>query len=340
MIRKILTLLLLLPFCFSYAQSDKISRLIEEGITLHDQGDYQGAIECYQEALGINPKHVLANYEIAYAYDMTGDYKKSLEFGIKALKYSNNKLLEAFIIVGNSYDHDGSPEKAIAIYKKGLKKFPKDNLLHYNLSLTLYNIKRYAEAYNHAEQAILEKTNHLNGHLMINELISYSSKRPVAIFPKYFVLMLTENPDRRKELLNELTDLMNDGVVREKDNEISVHLSTLPNSKDIVSMLTNNIALFGASLESGKPENMEDYINFNNIVFETLSSWYNQNDRIRDPDKAFEEIYYPFFVQLFKDGHSEAFTFSILEKENIPGLKEWKEKNANKILSFMDWIQQ
>lgn len=341
MIRQLLTLFLLLSFSVFYAQ-DKVGLLINEGIKLHDQGDYKGAIEYYQEALNLDPKNVMANYETAYSYDLAGDFEKSIEFGTKALKYSDNKLVEGFVVIANAYDHAGKPRKAIAMYKKGLKHFPEEQLLHYNLALTLFNTGEYHESFNHTEQSLFINYGHYNSNSIMNELMKISTNKVSAIFPKYFMLLLNnDNAIKQKKIYAELIELMNQSIKRNDDKNVTIYLSPQDSEKIVLSHQLNTIiALFAASLKDGIPENFEKYADFNTMIFDELVRWKESDNRIKDPSLAFENIYYPYFINLHKSGHTEAFTYFILEGLDIPGIKEWKEKNDQKLIKFIDWSNE
>src|SRR3954465_1900704 len=59
--------------------TDKQDSLIREGISLHDSGNFDGAIRKYEEILAENPSNTLALYEMSYAYSAKKEFKKSLE---------------------------------------------------------------------------------------------------------------------------------------------------------------------------------------------------------------------------------------------------------------------
>ena len=48
------------------AQNEEIQRLVKEGVALNDQGDYEGAIKKYDEALAIDKDDYIANYEKSF----------------------------------------------------------------------------------------------------------------------------------------------------------------------------------------------------------------------------------------------------------------------------------
>lgn len=342
MIRQLLTLFLLLSFSVFYAQDNKVNRLIEEGIKLHDQGSYKEAIDCYNQALKLDAQNPVLNCETAYSYYALGDYKNSIKYAKKSIMYGNNKFPHPYVALGNSFDHTNNPEKAIKTYKKGLLYFPSSQQLHFNLALTLFNAGKYTESYNHAEQSLLINASHYNSNGIMNELMKISTNKVSAIFPKYFMLLLNnDNAEKQKVLLDELIGLMNESIERKDDKNVNIYLSPQDTANiSIHSQLKMIVTLFGASLEDGIPENFNKFIDFNTMIFDVLVRWYDSEDRIKDTNIAFEKIYYPFFVNLHKAGHTEALTYYILDGSNVPGIKEWKEKNDQKLIKFIDWSNE
>lgn len=68
---------------WSFAQNSEIEKLIQEGITFHDNGEYDKAIGKYKEALKIDPNSSLVNYEISYSYLSAKDYKNAEKYSKK-----------------------------------------------------------------------------------------------------------------------------------------------------------------------------------------------------------------------------------------------------------------
>ena len=61
----------------TFAQNQKVQKLILQGIEFHDYGEYKKAIETYKKALKIDENSSLANYEIALSYIAANDYENS-----------------------------------------------------------------------------------------------------------------------------------------------------------------------------------------------------------------------------------------------------------------------
>ncbi len=64
-----------------------MSTQLQQGIRFHEQGRYQEAEACYQEALQMNPSEAEAMYGLARVYQAKGDFSRALQHIGKALEY-------------------------------------------------------------------------------------------------------------------------------------------------------------------------------------------------------------------------------------------------------------
>src|SRR5687768_10719859 len=99
---------------------------VREGIALHDRGDFDGAIRKYEAVLAENPSNALALYEMSFAYSEKKDYKKALEVAYRGAQYKSEHLAGFYLLIGNNLDLLGEPDKAIEVYRKGIKLFPNE----------------------------------------------------------------------------------------------------------------------------------------------------------------------------------------------------------------------
>src|SRR5688500_8186720 len=88
----------LLTFNLS-AQDDQLKQLITEGIALHDQGKYNEAITKYREALEIDSKSALANYELAYAAFLNKQYDTAIKYSNITLDINTSNQHETYIVL-------------------------------------------------------------------------------------------------------------------------------------------------------------------------------------------------------------------------------------------------
>ncbi len=135
--QKTITLFLaLILFGFLSQAQPSVNDLIREGITFHDRGDYDAAIARYHAALKLDPQSATAMYEMGYSFYMKNNPDSALYYCYQSLQYDSPSYLPAVILVGSILDDQGQTAGSIRLYKKALKKYDDQYLLHFNLAVS------------------------------------------------------------------------------------------------------------------------------------------------------------------------------------------------------------
>ncbi|MDR3328271.1 MAG: tetratricopeptide repeat protein [Prevotellaceae bacterium] len=215
--------IILVAFCFAvniYGQNNNVKNLVNQGIALHDEGNFKAAIEKYQKALSIEPKNSWANYELSYTYFAMQDYDNAIKFSELSIKYDKNAT--AYIVLGNSLDLKGNTAKALKIYKKALKQFPNEYMLNYNFALTCFNQKKYDDAQKAAVNAITNNPKHASSHLILSSIMQVKGEKIKSLLPLYYFLMLEPNSQRSEKSYNTLNNILYSGVEKKDDKNITI----------------------------------------------------------------------------------------------------------------------
>jgi len=122
-----------------YGQEPKVKQLIQEGVTLHDQGEYKQAIEKYNDALKLQPNCIQATYEIALSYLAMRDFKNALKFSTEVINANDKQLSPgAYAVKSEALVEMGKVNEALALLYEGLSKFGDEYLLHFNMAVNYY----------------------------------------------------------------------------------------------------------------------------------------------------------------------------------------------------------
>ena len=81
--------ILLLLTITNVAISSEVDQYINEGIKLHDKGNYENAVQKYKKALELEPNSSLALYELTMTYMVSNKNKECIE---AAKKRFENKI--------------------------------------------------------------------------------------------------------------------------------------------------------------------------------------------------------------------------------------------------------
>ena len=108
-----------------------------KGFTYHNRKQYDKAIECYSEALKLNPLLVEAYYNRGNTYTSKGEIDRAIEDYDKGIKLAPNDA-SVYYNRGNAYFGKGEIDRAIKDYNKGIKLAPNDIIGYSNRGYAYY----------------------------------------------------------------------------------------------------------------------------------------------------------------------------------------------------------
>ncbi len=117
----------------------EIKKLFDEGVKLKGKGDYDGAIQKFNEALKLNSKQPNILGHLADAYFLKGDYDSAIKYYQKALEIAPDSS-ELHTNLGNVYFKKGDVESAKKEFETAISKDPsKADVGYYNLGVLFLN---------------------------------------------------------------------------------------------------------------------------------------------------------------------------------------------------------
>lgn len=317
--------------------TDRQAALIREGVSLHDKGDFDGAIRKYEEALAENPSNTHALYELGYAYSAKKDYKKSLEAAYRGAQYKSEELRHFYMLIGNDLDLLGNAAEAIEVYKKGLKLFPEEALLHFNLAIAYKNAGKPDEARKSAKAALLANPQHPSSHLVLAGLFYGGGYKTPAMLAAARFLTLESDTLRAAAALRILRETLTGGAKQgSKPNEISIMLDMSAKTDEgdfsAIDTVLGLTAAVGLS-EKEKKTDAERLVS----QMEMLISMLDEKEEKKQQSSFAHRFYVPYFIEMKQKGHAEAFTYNALRGSNLPGVREWLEANSGRVMQFLIW---
>lgn len=87
-------------------ESERLRQINEDGVYLYSQGNYRGAIECFDLALTVNPRDEALVYNLGQCYDRLGDAKHAEQYYRTALELNpkhadSRRSLANLLVRGN-----------------------------------------------------------------------------------------------------------------------------------------------------------------------------------------------------------------------------------------------
>jgi antitoxin component YwqK of YwqJK toxin-antitoxin module len=173
--KHLFSLFLLLP-TFLFAQKninlENSGELIQKGIAQYEKEEYYESIRTYSK-IGINDtNYALSQYEMALSYIGMEQYTRSQDILKDLLEYpiKFDFKQKVYVLLGNAYDQDKQPDKAIETYTAGLKIYPHQHNLYFNRAVCYEAQKKYPEALADYQAAIQGNMYHANSHLRLGLL--------------------------------------------------------------------------------------------------------------------------------------------------------------------------
>lgn len=202
-------LICLLTFNVAIAQDKTFNKYIENGIALHDEGQYLQAIKQYEKALKIDKKSALAYYEIALSHYALDNKKSALKYANKAFKSRGGQDMPMlYEMKGSLLDDMGKAKQAIKVYQKGIQRFPDDHLLHFNMGITYARMNMQNKAKNAFITTISKNYSHPSSHYYLGKMMEEQGRKIPAIMSYYFFLMLEPETLRADEIYDKLMNLL------------------------------------------------------------------------------------------------------------------------------------
>lgn len=321
--------------------TDKQAALIKEGVALHDQGDFDGAIRKYEEALAENPANVAALYELGFSYSMKKDYKKSLETAYRGAQYKSEMLGGFYLLAGNNLDQLGDTKKAVEVYKSAIKVLPNNSLIHYNLALAYKHLNKPDEVKKSLKTALLLDPQHPSSHLALAAHYFDNEYRTPALFAAARFLTLEPKTARAAAALKIVQDVLRGGVsAGSKPNEINIFVNM--NAKKDEGDFGSLDLMLGLSSAVGHTEKSKGKSEMQLLVeqVDTVLAILSETGAKKDQSTFVFKYYVPYFVELKQKNFVEPFVYYTFQQSNNKEVGDWLSANSGRVMQFLIWSKQ
>ena len=150
----------------AFSQSDKLSGLLNQGIALHDKGDFASAVKIYDNIIQLDSSYQAAYYEKSFSLYGWGKYPEAIDLCEHFMdRFPDSKLgKDIFTNHGSALDAMGKSTEAISVYTEGILTYPDSYMLHFNRGITEYQLKLYPEAANDFKNSVSLNPFHPSSH--------------------------------------------------------------------------------------------------------------------------------------------------------------------------------
>jgi tetratricopeptide (TPR) repeat protein len=338
----IITLFVIINTASIIAQTDKDKAydLGMKAITEMENGNISESIKLLEKCKKLDPTNMNYPYEIAFANYLDKDYKSAIKILKKLTKHedANDRVWQ---MLGNSYDLNKEPEKAIKSYDEGIENFPNSGKLY----LERANMEAYKENFQGAidfyEKGIqvepMFPSNYFNA-----ATIFLNSKNKVwgMIYGEIF-MNLERNSKRTATMSSILYESYKNNITYISDTSMTVNfceeimmnvneMSDPSKFKMPFSMVYEPTLLMSIAFT--------DSIDINSL--DEIRSDFIENYFSLGHDKNYPNLLFDYQKQVQANGHMESYNHWILMKGDEEAFGNWLELNDDKWKKFVEWFSK
>ncbi len=321
-------------------QNEIVTKLIKEGVVLHDKGDYEGAIAKYDRALILAPDDYDANYEKSSSCLYAKRYDECIAISkILIEKYkSDPKAKGAFVNCRSAYDDKGDSDSAVIVYDEGLKLFPGFYLLYYNKGLTYARQEKWEQAATSFFETMKYKPNHA-GSLYYTSLVQEKTNKVAAIISGLTFLAVEPEGKRAKNMYEYIFDLFNSFAKKDDKggSTITINMDDL-DKKDKENNFSSVNMMMGLTVASALTDSVKAKTDVDKLSLYVQMMTNTLSLGEKDGKGIYWKTYVPFFVEMKNKDLVNTFAhIASITSGNEENIK-WINDNQDKLKGFYEWM--
>lgn len=316
-------------------------QLIQQGVRLHDSGDYAGAIAIYKRILAAEPDNTHARYEMTYSTYASGDIAEALRLATAGVKIAGPLQAAYYEILGNALDGLHRNREAIDAYKRGIRVNPALPTLHFNLGLAYIGANKPRDARLALERAIEVNGNYASAHYALAELYRAQGYRVPAVLAYGRFLSLSPTGERATQAATQLRALLTVGVKREDATHITLTVPSPSKSKTEVGDfggLEMMMAIAGGAEHLSEKASASEFERQSDTYSTFLAMLTEAPDQISAG--FIKKVYLPFYMRMSAENQKAAFVGLAVAPLKAAGSTEWLAAHETEIAQFLAWAKK
>jgi tetratricopeptide (TPR) repeat protein len=341
----LLVLTVMTPQARPSADSDYEEQL-QAAISLHDAGDYAGAIATYRALLDLRPKDPLVLYEIAYSSMKAGRYKDAIKYVKRSLSSSSEYAQPCYLVLAGSYDLLGSWKKGEKVLRRALSEYPENSLLHYNLGVNLQGQGELPEATSAFQDALYLNPVHPNSWRALAQTLEWRGHRARAVAMYTRFLTVAPESTLAPAIAASLWGQISAGVTH--DPEAGEHGATTITSDpstnadeaepEFAESLAMSVVAASRYLDEHTTKTDVQYIS---VALEKVLKILWEIDENRPDQKSFWNQYVlSYFRAASEAGHFHAMTYDIRRSLADDEIHAWIQEHKEAIDRYRQWHEE
>lgn len=329
----------------SHAQETDAAAMVREGIVLHDKGDYEAAIQKYDEAIAKDGNYVNAYYEKAYSLHSLKKMTECIELCQATLARFKDaperKML--YMVYGNCLDDMKESDKAIEVYDEGIRQYPGYYLLYFNRGITLSRLNRAEEALTAFQKAISYNPAHASSHKSICLMLRDTNKIP-SLMAGLIFLCYEPTGDRAAQVLETVKSHFSGNAKKDGENRTTITLNVddldIGKKKEKKENNFSMVALLLTLTSSLDNDSTIQRLGVEAALGLKIQMLANSlKEQKKDGRGFFWNVYAPFIIDMKKDNQVETFAHIALANDQAEDNKAWLSNHKEEVAAFFEWVK-
>ena len=319
----------LLFFTASAQSNDDPAALVKQGVQLNTAGKYAEAIEKYNQALKLDSTYLFAGYQLAYSLSLSGKGMDGVPYLAKIIKANTSLAPAAYTLLGDIYDKNHQPVKAIEAYTNGTTAYPADKQLWYNFGLIYWHNRQYGEAEKCSVAALKLDPAYANAQRMYALVTFHQNKRAEALLGLCSFIVLEPGTAKSAEAYGNIQHILQGGALKPEPGE------TAPRAIDAnASALNQAITQAVSATAKNKFNTPADLLAAQLMAIFTAIG---QTAEKQTGDDFFRKYMAAYFYKLAQSPNMPA--FARLISQSAPESAQWLKDNPQQMAALNDWIK-
>jgi tetratricopeptide (TPR) repeat protein len=322
------------------APSSDIAPSLAHGRALHDAGDYDGAIAVYEAVLAKDPKNRQAAYERVFSTWTKKDLPGARNLGEKILKSDPDPLPEVYSMLGSICDDSGDQGAALAVFRRGIARYPRYSPLRFNLAVMLAGQGKVDDAAAGLREALALEPNHPGSWLQLGFVERKRGEPGYALVA--FARFLSLEPQSRRSAMpaRALGELLMAGVThgepKDGKEQINITLPMTGGKPSTGNQQAAMLALAGAARYLEKWENKTDDEFFVEGMQSALAILSEAQPKDRG-QRFWAGCAFEYFEAARTAGHAPAMAYDIRRSLGDEEIDRWIAAHSKEVDDYRAW---
>lgn len=351
-VAQLITFFIIISVYSLHSQNISVQDIIQEGVELHDSGEYKEAIDKYNKALEMDSTSISAVYEMSLSYLALKDFENASLYSTQVINSDVETLLPgAYAVKSEALAEMDSVDKAIELLYEGLEKNGEDYLLNFNLAINFFKKGDIDKTLEFVKKAIDLDKSHSGAFLLNAYALNEKGLWVQSILSFQMFLLLEPDSKRSKNAFEEMLQTM-----RIEKADKPVERSFIQQQMSRKESTVQNVDIPPLSIENGLNRNF-----VYNAITTTLDSLENLSEEVDEftvfktvnmeimkvlereskglKEGTFWTFYIPFFSHIAHSNYYDTFC-RYISVSYFPESLEWWEQNPESAINFVIWFEK